>query len=134
VAASGEPAWIVDAMRDENFPRRYDLPGGGVHGAFGLPILLGTEVVAVVEIFTDRPKELDGGLLSAAGQIGVQLGRVVERARAREKISHQGLHGGLTGLPTAACSSIASRARWPGRAGQPPLPGSSSWASTASRL
>jgi len=97
VVATGRPAWIVDTERDEDFPRL--AAESGVRGAFAFPVLLGTEVVAVVEIFNDRPTEVDRGLLKIAVQLGGQLGRVVERSRAREQITHQGLHDGLTGLP-----------------------------------
>ena len=99
VLERGEPAWIVDTTRDANFPRQQAAPDAGIHGAFAFPIRLGDEVVAVVEIFNDSPTPLDAGLLAVSAQIGVQLGRVVERARAREKIAHQGLHDSLTGLP-----------------------------------
>lgn len=97
VVATGRPAWIVDTERDEDFPRL--AAESGVRGAFAFPVLLGTEVVAVVEIFNDRPTEVDRGLLKIAVQLGGQLGRVVERSRAREQITPQGLHDGLTGLP-----------------------------------
>ena len=99
VAATGRPAWIADTVSDKNFPRARAAAESGVRGACAFPILSGTEVVAVIEIFDDRPAEVDDGLLTVTAQLGAQLGRVVERARAREEISHQSLHDGLTGLP-----------------------------------
>jgi len=99
VAASGRPAWIVDTTNDENFPRHRAAPESGVRGAFAFPVLVGAEVVPVVEIFSDRPTEVDQGLLAAVAALGGQLGRVVERTRAQEEIAHQALHDGLTGLP-----------------------------------
>ncbi len=70
VVAAGEPIWLEDAMRDACFPRRHGLQGGRVHGAFAFPVLVGTEAVAVIEIFNDQPSELDPGLLSVAAHVG----------------------------------------------------------------
>lgn len=98
VVATARPAWIVDTMSDPTFPRRQLAPESGIRGAFAFPIVLDTEVVGVIEIFNDRPGEVDAHLLKIVGQLGRQLGRVVERARARDEAAHQGLHDGLTGL------------------------------------
>ncbi|MDQ6750691.1 MAG: EAL domain-containing protein [Actinomycetota bacterium] len=99
VAATGKPAWIVDTDDDEDFVRNRIAPENGVRGAFAFPVLVNAEVVAVIEILDDRPTDVDQSLLRVAAQLGTQLGRVVERARAREEITHQGLHDALTGLP-----------------------------------
>jgi len=95
VLATGKAAWITDVTSDPNFPRR-DL---GVRGAFAFPILVGSEVTAVLEYFTAVAVAPDPALLQVMAQIGRQLGRVVERIRAQELIAHQALHDALTGLP-----------------------------------
>ena len=51
-------------------------------GALSVPILAGREVAAVIEFFSTEALRPTEGLLDAMAQIGIQLGRVVERSRA----------------------------------------------------
>jgi predicted signal transduction protein with EAL and GGDEF domain len=94
VLATGRPAWIADVTDDPNFTR----PGHGVRGAFAFPIHADGEVKAVLEFFTTAAVAPDSALLEVMGQIGRQLGRVVERIHAQEQIAHQATHDALTGL------------------------------------
>ena len=82
VLVSGKPAWVMDVARDPNFPRARAATDIGVKTAFGFPVLIGTQVVGVLEFFTSEPKEPDEALLQAMAHIGTQLGRVFERRRA----------------------------------------------------
>jgi signal transduction histidine kinase len=49
-------------------------------------VLVGTDVVAVLEFFANRALEPREALLDVAAQIGTQLGRVVERKRSEEQL------------------------------------------------
>ncbi|MFQ5990620.1 MAG: PAS domain S-box protein, partial [Candidatus Methylomirabilales bacterium] len=82
VLASGKPAWIIDVTKDPNFPRARLAQDIGVKAGFGFPVLTGTEVVAVLEFFSAEAVEPDEPLLQVMGQVGTQLGRVIERTRA----------------------------------------------------
>jgi signal transduction histidine kinase/CheY-like chemotaxis protein/PAS domain-containing protein len=84
VLESGEPAWIPDVTKDRNFPRAEMATDLGVKGAFAFPVLIGSDVVAVLEFFSDQSVEPYEALLDVTAQIGTQLGRVVERKRAEE--------------------------------------------------
>ncbi len=86
VALSGKPAWIMDVTKDSNFPRAKFAEDIGVHGAFGFPVLIGSQAVAVMEFFTEKPAEPDEALLQAMAHIGTQLGRVFERKRSEEEL------------------------------------------------
>ncbi len=86
VLASGRAAWIMDVTEDANFPRGRAAVDIGVKGAFGFPVLVGSEVVAVLEFFTSEPQEPDPALLAAMANIGTQLGRVFERHRAEAEL------------------------------------------------
>jgi len=82
VLESGQPLWIIDVTKDANFPRAKEATDIGVRAAFGFPVLIGKEVVAVLEFFSDLPMEPDEALLEVMVNVGTQLGRVIERMRA----------------------------------------------------
>jgi diguanylate cyclase (GGDEF)-like protein/PAS domain S-box-containing protein len=99
VLASKQPSWISDVTTDDNFPRRAAARDSGLAAAFAFPVLVGSEVTAVLEFFTSEPLQPDGALCEVMGQIGTQLGRVVERELAQDRLTHHALHDPLTGLP-----------------------------------
>jgi diguanylate cyclase (GGDEF)-like protein/PAS domain S-box-containing protein len=82
VLAEGKPAWLVDIRTDPSLVRTPLATSLGVRSSFALPLLIGTEVVAVLEFFSEQLLAPDERLLEIAGHIGVQLGRVIERKRA----------------------------------------------------
>ena len=78
--------WIEEISTATNFPRSMVAESVGLRGAFGVPILVGDEIAAVMEFFTVEPQPRDDGLLETLAQAGVQLGRVVERERAAKQL------------------------------------------------
>jgi signal transduction histidine kinase/CheY-like chemotaxis protein len=82
VLASGRPTWIIDVTKDPNFPRATAATDIGIRASFGFPVLIGHEVVAVLEFFAREALEPNERLLDVMAHIGTQLGRVVERKRA----------------------------------------------------
>ena len=102
VFASGLPAWIHDITQDDNFPRTTLAQDIGARAGFGFPVLIGSEVVAVLEFFAEVPSEVDALLLEAMRHIGTQLGRVVERKRYESQLVHHAFHDDLTNLPNRA--------------------------------
>ncbi len=99
VLGSGRAAWIADVAEDDNFPRADAARACGLHAAFAFPVLVGHDVLGVLEFFHREPVSPDEQLLGVVGQIGTQLGRVVERRRAEDKLMHDASHDPLTGLP-----------------------------------
>jgi PAS domain S-box-containing protein len=81
---SGEPAWIVDVVEDENFPRAPAAQAGGLHGAFGFPIRFGREVLGVIEFFAQDIREPDEPLLDMMATVGSRIGQFIERTEAEE--------------------------------------------------
>lgn len=102
VAQTGEPVWIMDVTNDSNFPRAPVALQAGLKASFGFPVLIGDEVVAVLEFFSNQVLSPDENLLQLMGQVGTQLGRVLERQRTQEKLRHNALHDSLTQLANRA--------------------------------
>jgi signal transduction histidine kinase len=83
------PIWIANLEDDSNFPRLGVGWACGLRSAMSFPVLSGKSVVAVLEFFDIRPREPDAQLLDVMGQIGTQLGRVIERQRAENALRTQ---------------------------------------------
>ena len=86
VLAGREPLWIMDVTRDDNFPRAEAAAAARLKGAFAFPVPTPAGVVAVLEFFTNEPKEPDELLLTGMVQVGIQLGQVFERKRAEAEL------------------------------------------------
>jgi class 3 adenylate cyclase len=86
VLENAEPAWINDVTKDTNFPRAKLASEIGVRAGFAFPVLVGKDVLAVLEFFSDEPAEAHQSFLEVMGQIGTQLGRAIERKRAESQL------------------------------------------------
>ncbi|MGV7222433.1 MAG: histidine kinase [Nitrospinales bacterium] len=88
VLANGKPSWIMDVTKDPNFPRARLDEGIEVRAGFAFPVLIGKEVVGVMEFYSPEAVEPDVHLLGVMANIGTLLGRVVERNRAEKEIEN----------------------------------------------
>ena len=86
--ASGRPVWIPNLKKDDNFPRGAFAERSGLRAGFGFPILLGDEVIGVIEFFSQEIRQPDRELLEMIGSVGSQIGQFQERKRAEEKLAH----------------------------------------------
>lgn len=97
VWAAAAPVWIDDFAKS-GFVRREAALRCGLRAGFGVPLLIGPDVVAALEFFGPNPMPEDPALTRMIRQAGTQLGRVIERDRANDRV-HDALHDALTGLP-----------------------------------
>ena len=84
VYVSRSPAWIANVTQDANFPRARLAQDIGVKAGFALPVLVGEEVIAVLEFFAPEASPPNAEVLDVMAHVGTQLGRVVERQRSEE--------------------------------------------------
>ena len=85
---SREPMYIPDVVHDSNFPRAPITGGEVLHAAFGFPILLGGEVLGVMEFFSHEIREPDRDLLNMMATLGSQIGQFIERKQAEDALRH----------------------------------------------
>jgi PAS domain S-box-containing protein len=85
--ATGKSAWITNVSEDNNFPRAPVARKEQIHSAFGFPILIGTEVVGVIEFLSKQTRLPDYDLLDLIASVGGQIGQFQERQRAEEKLA-----------------------------------------------
>ncbi len=81
------PHWISDVTVAPGFSRAQSAEAGGLRAAFGFPILLGEEVLGVMEFFHHQIREPEEPLLDMVAAVGGQLSQFIERRRAEEALS-----------------------------------------------
>ena len=89
VLASKKPAWITDVNKDPNFPRNKYTEQTGIKGAFCFPVIVEKRVVAILEFFSEADVSPNESLLQLMAHIGNQLGHVIERTEAAQKLNEQ---------------------------------------------
>ena len=82
----GEPAWITDVLRDDNFPRAAAAERAGVRSGFGFPVKTEQGVLGVLEFFSRETRPPEEGLLALMALFGEQLGQYVVRQRAEDAL------------------------------------------------
>jgi signal transduction histidine kinase len=88
VWASRKPEYIPDVTQDPNFPRASVAARDGLRAAFAFPILLGSEVLGVIDFVSRDIRQPDQDLLDTMAAIGSQIGQFIERKGAEQAL-HQ---------------------------------------------
>jgi len=86
VLATGKHTWVRDITKSPLFKQGRFSEDMGIASGFAFSVLIGKEVVGVMEFFSTHPVPPDQRLLDVVVQIGTQLGRVVERQRSADEI------------------------------------------------
>ncbi len=109
VLESGGPVWVADVTQEKNFPRARQAVEIGVRGAFGIPVIVGTSIVAVLEFFSRESANPEQTWLEVAGQVATQVSRAFDRQRAevavqatREADERQVISDIIQGVATTA--------------------------------
>ncbi|MDQ5816384.1 MAG: SpoIIE family protein phosphatase [Actinomycetota bacterium] len=76
---AGKPSWFEDVTQDINFARTDAAILADLHSAYGSPIIVGGEILGVIEAFSSEVRPADGDLLQVMAVVGSQIGQFVER-------------------------------------------------------
>lgn len=82
---SGATAWDPDGIANFELPRASVPDQGSDRGALAFPVMLGNEVLGVIELFGPHAGEPDRQLLKTLSSIGNQVGQFVARKLAEEE-------------------------------------------------
>jgi diguanylate cyclase (GGDEF)-like protein/PAS domain S-box-containing protein len=91
-------AWMGPLGADERFERREVAALCGLKGGFAFPVLVGDDVATVLEFFAERAEEPAHEIVELMVNVGIQLGRVIERELHASEVRALSLTDELTGL------------------------------------
>ncbi len=97
--SSGQPVWITDIALERGFVRAPMVAKAGLHGAIAFPLMLGNEILGVMEFFHREVRPPDDAMLRIARSIGSQIGQYMVRQKAEDAVKFVATHDALTGLP-----------------------------------
>jgi predicted signal transduction protein with EAL and GGDEF domain len=101
VAETRQPAWMDDLRDAPAYAALAGVAPDDIRAVAAFPVLAGTEVAAVLEFVGGPDFELTDELRAVMSQVGTQLGRIVERERARAHLI-DAFNDPLTKLPNRA--------------------------------
>jgi PAS domain S-box-containing protein len=86
VWASGQPAWVLDIGQDGNFPRLAPAVRYGLRSAFACPVVVGDQMLGVIEFFTRGVHAPDTNLMELMGTVAGNVGQFIERKTAEDEL------------------------------------------------
>jgi len=86
VFITGEPVWVSDLSKEANFSRGKEAQQCGLKTSVCFPVLIKMESAAVLEFFTTDTVNADDSMMGVLVDVGIQLGRVIERERNQEML------------------------------------------------
>ena len=87
VFQSRSAEWVEDTATELSEQRAGLAERCGLRTAAAFPVLIGDEVVAVIEVFSDQAIDASESSLELLTSIGMQLGRAVERKRFEKQLA-----------------------------------------------
>lgn len=81
-----EPIWVEDLRAAPLSGRLISGTKAGLRSGFAFPITVQGEIVAFLEFFAENTRPPDDALLAVIGNLGGQLARLIERARALDAV------------------------------------------------
>jgi len=91
VWTSKQPEWISDifAQPKASFVRAELAQGAELKAGFGVPILVGDRVIAVLTFFFAQSRDTDKGWVELVAAVAMQLGLVLQRKQLEEELNQE---------------------------------------------
>ena len=86
VFKTGKPVWTADIAERCDCEWAKVAKEVGIGAALAFPVWVGKETAAVLEFFSDKFEKPDEHLLQVLTYVGTQLGRAIERTRAKDAL------------------------------------------------
>ncbi|MDB5338908.1 MAG: putative histidine kinase, hybrid [Planctomycetaceae bacterium] len=86
VWSTGKPRWLLDVVKETQFPRAAAAAKYNLHSAFACPVTVGDRTLGVIEFFTKRIHEPDADLLEMMGTVAGNFGQFLERKVAEAQV------------------------------------------------
>jgi diguanylate cyclase (GGDEF)-like protein len=99
VWSSKQALWIRDVTKEPGMQRAPFAETAGLVTAMAIPVLTNGDVIAVLEFFLREARDQDARLMQLVSTLGAQLGVVIQRKRAEERLHFLAHYDPLTGLP-----------------------------------
>lgn len=87
VLAKRKPVWLRDVEADPDFARVKVARQLGIKIGFAFPVMIGSEVAAVLEFFAETYIDPNERLLQVVSYVGTQMGRVIERKQSQKALA-----------------------------------------------
>ncbi|MBZ5711427.1 sensor histidine kinase [Nannocystis pusilla] len=110
----GKPVWAPDLRARLDAPWIERAAALGLRGGAALPVVVGGQVIAVVEFFGTAGEGTATALMLAMATIGAEIGRVLARLRADEAAAHaRDVAEGASRTKSAFLASMSHELRTP---------------------
>jgi PAS domain S-box-containing protein len=86
VIERGEPMWVQEIDRIADQDHAQILLKVGIQSSLAFPVVVASEVVAAIQLFSLDGAEPETSLMEVIGNVGRQLGYLVERTRAKDSL------------------------------------------------
>jgi PAS domain S-box-containing protein len=88
VWSGGESIWVADVRMERPFVRFHAATQAGLQGAFAFPIRGGSDILGVIEFFSQQPPRPNADLLQTVAVLSHQIGQFIQQKRA-ETVIHE---------------------------------------------
>lgn len=87
VLTSRKPHWVTDIAESGSLPSLLTAANESLHSGFGFPIMVGSAVIGIVELYSREPRLPEQELIQIMSFIGSHIGQLIQRKRAEDALS-----------------------------------------------